>query len=47
MKKGIPFGGGGGSGGACDGANAGGNGGSGVVIIRYRVRKQGLILIVE
>ena len=40
-------GGGGGSGGACDGASTGGNGGSGVVIIRYRIRKQGMILIVE
>ncbi len=40
-------GGGGGSGGACDGASTGGNGGRGVVIIRYRIRKQGMILIVE
>ena len=40
-------GGGGGSGGACDGANAGGRGGNGVVIIRYRIRKPGFMLIVQ
>ena len=40
-------GGGGGGGGASDSYAAGGNGGSGVVIVRYRIRKPGMILIVE
>ena len=39
-------GGGGGSGGAGDAASTGGDGGDGVVIIRYRVRRQGMILTV-
>ena len=38
-------GGGGGSGGACDGANIGGDGGRGVVIIRYRSRSKGTLVI--
>lgn len=40
-------GGGGGSGGASDAFSIGGRGGNGVVIIRYRIRKQGLFLIVK
>ena len=40
-------GGGGGSGGASDSSSTGGDGGDGVVIVRYRIRKQGVILIVE
>ena len=38
-------GGGGGSGGASDAASTGGDGGDGVVIIRYRVRRKGVVLL--